>query len=440
MNLDHLKNPVYENHPLIKWVDDFMLKANLYPQSQEAVLGVSGGKDSMLLLFVFYHLFKKGRFKRIRVIHIDHKLRTDSFKDGALVKKTCAFLNIPCQIFVLDNLNGKNIEHRARKMRYGIFQKNSSCKDFVYTAHHIDDSFEWSLMSQFKTGSYKNTLGIPLIKGNIARPFMCLTRAQIEQFIFKFNIPFRNDSTNDDVKFERNYIRHNIIKLVHEKFPCALKHYVYRANDLARIYRLSRICLNQSQEFVVKMDSFNGVYIVHPEYKHDFNEVETQMLSIIQKLSQNERGVLRKQLRKLIEANLNYKRGPLIFSGGVKAHLFYGMIYFDHDSIDEEVFAKYDEEIFCSLKGAHIPKISFHQYKKVLTEKIHSENKPVFYAFGLGDRLNRILVGQKRIDRDFKKCQSLALEKHFWFGNPYRLLLKWGEEKNRHHLLNVMIF
>ena len=116
------------------------------------------------------------------------------------------------------------------------------------------------------------------------------------------------------------------------------------------------------------------------------------------------------------------------------------MIYFDHDSIDEEVFAKYDEEIFCSLKSAHIPKISFNQYKKVLMEKIHNQNKPVFYAFGLGDRLNRILVGQKRIDHDFKKCQTLALENNFWFGNPYRLLLKWGEEKNRHHLLNVMIF
>ncbi|OFZ57449.1 MAG: hypothetical protein A2381_04615 [Bdellovibrionales bacterium RIFOXYB1_FULL_37_110] len=164
------------------------------------------------------------------------------------------------------------------------------------------------------------------------------------------------------------------------------------------------------------------------------------MLSIIQKLSQNERGVLRKQLRKLIEANLSYKRGPLIFSGGVKAHLFYGMIYFGHDSIDEEIFAKYDEEMFGSLKDAHIPRISFNYYKKVLNEKIHNENKPVFYAFGQGDRLHRILNGQKKLDDLFIKSLSYAKENSYWFGNPYRLLLKWGEEKNRHHLLNVMIF
>ena len=440
MNFTHLKSKQYTNHPLIKWVDDFMMKSNLYPVSKEAVVGVSGGRDSMLLLFVLYHLFKKGRFEKIKVIHIDHKLRVDSFKDGQLVKKLCAYLNIPFQIFSLDNLPGSNVEHRARKMRYEIFKNNSHKQDLVYTAHHIDDSFEWSLMSQFKTGSYKNTLGIPLIKGNIGRPFMCLTRAQIEKFVYKFKLPYRDDCTNSDMKYERNFIRHNIIKLVHEKFPCALKHYVYRANDLARIYKLSRICPNQGLEFVVKMDAFNGVYIVHPEYKNDFNEVETQMLGIIQKLSRSERGVLRKQLRKLIEANLNHKRGPLIFSGGVKAHLFYGMIYFDHESFDKEVFIKHDEEVFNNLKGAHIPKVSFNEYKKVLNEKIHIESKPVFYAFGLGDQLNRIMVGQKRIDNDFVKSQTFAIENNFWFGNPYRLLLKWGEDKNRHHLLKVMIF
>jgi len=440
MNFIHIKSNQFTNHSLIKWVDDFMTKANLYPVSREAVVGVSGGRDSILLLFVLYHLFKKGRFQKIKVIHIDHKLRADSFKDGQLVKKLCAYLNFPLQIFSLDNLSGSNVEHRARKMRYEIFKNHSHKQDLVYTAHHIDDSFEWSLMSQFKTGSYKNTLGIPLIKGNIGRPFMCLTRAQIEKFVLQLKLPYRDDSTNSDLKYERNYIRHNIIKLVHEKFPCALKHYVYRANDLARIYKLSRLCPNQGREFVVKSDAFNGAYIVHPEYKNDFNEVETQMLGIIQKLSTHERGVLRKQLRKLIEANLNHKRGPLIFSGGVKAHLFYGMIYFGHESNEGEVFAKYDEDLYDKLKSAHIPKISFNQFKKVLTQKIHIEDQPVFYAFGMGDRLNRIIVGQKRIDHDFKKSLNFALENNYWFGNPYRLLLKWGEEKNRHHLLNVMIF
>lgn len=267
---------------MIKKVIDFIKELDI--PNKSVVIGLSGGVDSMTLLF----LLKKLGFNPLAV-HINHKTRQNCDIEEKLVKDFCQSLNVPIKVYTYKHLSG-NFEHSARKFRYKMFNKE---KLPILTAHHLDDSFEWSLMQQFKSSSLHN-LGIPKKNNNIYRPLLCVSKEEIYQYAQKNKIPFSEDESNQNIDFERNYIRNVIVPKIKEKYPNYLKHFLNQKKSLESI-------LSSNENNSLSLDS-------------DYFTIE----SSIKKISNKSRGKLSNTINQLMTAIKNNKRNfKMYFSGNV---------------------------------------------------------------------------------------------------------------------------
>lgn len=314
---------------LLDWVWDFCINHKIVSKSSKVIIGLSGGKDSMLLGSVFYDLYKRGRFSQIKFVHINHGLRKNSHLQAQSLEKWCNEHNWPLTI---ESYSGKkpksNIELWGRELRKSIFTKHRQSfgkEGVVLLGHHIDDSFEWYLRQLLNSSSGKQAFGIPVINGFYRRPFHCLTRQQINMWVNKLGLFYLHDESNDDHKFERNFIRHKIKNELLIKFPKGLAHFCARGNDWAKKEKLHTQVVSSCKTFCPQA----GVIYLYQLDGHGFFEGQTQVISeVIKKLSSQKRGELRQNINKLIEAQKNGKRGPMNFSGGVYAYSYPGMIIF----------------------------------------------------------------------------------------------------------------
>lgn len=315
----------------IKHLERFMTRMELLPSSGRLILSVSAGVDSMVLLHMIHSLQIRSKlFNSVRVVHFHHGTRPENDEEYQFLKQYCDALNISFTGEHLNLAQGGNFELRARDDRYAFMKKLLRPGDLIYTAHHMDDSFEWSLMQQFKNGTPESELGIPVINGTIARPFMCFSKKQIEAYATYFEVPFYHDASNDLSLFERNYVRNEIIPKIKQKFPSYLKHYVHRSTLKAFRLGLLRNSSSKNNNYLVREDDCGGIALISVNAKFD-QEALPLAEKLIKRLSLKQKGSLKKELFKLMEAISNGKKGPMSFSGGVKIYLEKGWLYMIND-------------------------------------------------------------------------------------------------------------
>ncbi len=222
----------------VKMLQQFIqnIKQNqLFKQQQKVLLAVSGGIDSMVLL----HLFEKSGFD-YGIIHCNFQLRGDeSNGDEEFVKKQVLVHGVPAWFKTFDtkeyaSINGISIEMAARELRYDFFEKVriENNYDFVVTAHHQDDLIETFFLNLSRKTGIKGLTGIKEKTGTIIRPMLFAGRSEIENYANKNYIEFREDSSNSEVIFQRNFLRHNILPLFSELNPS------FKKNILASIENL----------------------------------------------------------------------------------------------------------------------------------------------------------------------------------------------------------
>ena len=179
------------------------------------LLAVSGGSDSMLILFLLLRYFK-GNNKLISIAHINHNIRNDSFKDEAFVTKVGLELGINTYIRKLNpKLKSKNesIESWARKERYELLSEIliESNSNFILTGHHKNDQVETILKNiSEKTGLF-GLGGMKSVNKNLIRPLLPFTKPELMRIIDKYKIPYVDDSSNNELCFKRNYIRKKVL-------------------------------------------------------------------------------------------------------------------------------------------------------------------------------------------------------------------------------------
>lgn len=301
-------------------VISFMEDSGLLRPDSGMVVAVSGGADSMALAHVLSELCSFGYSLGLMAVHVNHATRNGQKKEEELVRRYCENLGIEFKSSRLEGLDpNRNFEHEARKLRYQALRSFLRPNDFLVLGHHIDDSFEWSLLQNFRSSNLDGSLGIPVKNGEVIRPFMCVTKAQILRYARLCDLPFLDDPTNESMRHERNYIRKQIGLAFASKYPKYLKHYVHRQNELAR--RLGKhISRKQSGDF----DNYyfkERVEIV--SFASEFNPsgLEFNILQAMNYLVPRGRGSLSEQIKKVIQAARNGKGGPLTLAKGVKVYI-----------------------------------------------------------------------------------------------------------------------
>ncbi|MBT7609790.1 MAG: tRNA lysidine(34) synthetase TilS [Bacteriovoracaceae bacterium] len=342
-----------EFHQLTNWVDLFMLKHDLYPLTGYGVISLSGGADSLLLTLVLKHLQMRKKLKTLKFVHFHHGTRSSQDEELAFVQKFTTKIGIDGD-FIYLKLRQKNndqvisnFEMLAREKRYQVLEDELKVGDALYMGHHLDDSFEWSLMQQFKSSELRSTLGIPVKNGAIKRPFMCMARHQIEYLLKQFNMSYAIDPTNYDAKYERNYLRNNIIPKIKKQYPSYLKNYVARQNKLVE----DKVPSVTERWNYIK-DFLGGILLFHHSIGAKLNS--DQVVDCIKELSSLNRGKIRDQLSKLIIAEQNNKKGPLSFSGGVKVYIDKKRLYFINREIASKI-ESIDNLILKQLSSSQIP-------------------------------------------------------------------------------------
>jgi len=191
------------------------LDSHIQP-GQQIIIAVSGGKDSMTLLYSMCRIADRLNVK-IKVVHINHHLRSNSTNDQILVDKFCNKLKID---FTVDHLDpntkrkGESPEEWARNHRYASLERirKEIGADLIFTAHHGNDQIETILFHLSQGTGISGLRGIHDNQGHILRPMLCLSRGVIDQYAAEMNIPWVNDSSNLDESIPRNNLRHNVIK------------------------------------------------------------------------------------------------------------------------------------------------------------------------------------------------------------------------------------
>jgi tRNA(Ile)-lysidine synthase len=198
---------------LLKFVEQIQAKHARF------IVAVSGGRDSMALL----HACSSMQLDVV-VAHCNFGLRgNESDADMKLVETFCTNYHIPFELTTFNTkekslTTGKSIQETARQLRYDWFEKLRLEKqaDFVLTAHHGNDLIETFLFHACRGAGLNGLSSIPLKNDFILRPWLSVKQSDIEEYVLKHQIPFRQDASNDSTDYTRNFIRHKIIPLLSE--------------------------------------------------------------------------------------------------------------------------------------------------------------------------------------------------------------------------------
>lgn len=203
----------------------------LISKNDRILIGVSGGPDSVTLLYVLNSLKKELNLK-LHVAHLDHKLRKDSFKDRQFVEELARKLKIPFIFLEVKRgllEEGGSLEEAARKARFEFFFKVAKKikADKIALGHNLDDQAETVLMRILRgTGLYG--LGAILAKRKIdgfviIRPLIEISRRQIELFLKRKKIKPRIDESNFSDVYFRNKIRNHLLPILEKNYNRNIK-------------------------------------------------------------------------------------------------------------------------------------------------------------------------------------------------------------------------
>ncbi len=195
---------------MIEKVKETISKFNMLDSSDNVLVGLSGGADSISLLICLKELEYK-----VTAMHINHNLRGDeSLRDERFCEELCKSLGVPLIIksidvkkYCLENKIGT--EEGARELRYKAFFEAEA--DKICTAHTLSDSVETMLINLTRGTALKGLCGIPCKRDNIVRPLIECTREEVENFLNNRGIGYVTDSTNNSDEYTRNKIRHRVI-------------------------------------------------------------------------------------------------------------------------------------------------------------------------------------------------------------------------------------
>jgi len=184
------------------------------------IVGLSGGADSVVLLHSLFHLKAELGIYQISAVHVNHGLRGEAAADEAFCRGLCEKLQIPLQVCHADvrGLAAKeslSIEEAGRKLRYYYLQEAANSFDAkIATGHHQNDNTETVIMNLARGAGLRGLCGIPPVNGNVIRPLLDVSRAEIEKYIAAYNLEYMDDASNFSPEYTRNRIRHTVLPAI----------------------------------------------------------------------------------------------------------------------------------------------------------------------------------------------------------------------------------
>lgn len=202
----------------MKKIFNVMEKYDMIRPGMHVIAGVSGGADSVCLLYVLSEYRRQVPFS-ITAVHVEHGLRgKESLEDGEFTEKLCRQLDIPVRVVKAPvrqraQEQGISLEEAGRQERYRIFEEiRAECGGHrIAVAHSQNDQAETVLWNLVRGSGLKGLGGIRPVRGNVIRPLLFTRRQEIEEILEKADISWRTDRTNLQQDYTRNRIRLSVL-------------------------------------------------------------------------------------------------------------------------------------------------------------------------------------------------------------------------------------
>ncbi len=209
--------------PLFEQIAGYIDREGLMRKNDRVLLSMSAGKDSMFLFHALRSIGERAGFST-GIFHLNHMARGDEADlDESHLSRLAREHDVEFHAERASVGTGPSFEERARILRYRLLEDTAHRHGFtaVATAHHRDDNIETILMRIFTGTGVYGLRGIPPRRGIIVRPLLEVSSDAIRGYLVKNNIHWREDATNLDQIYTRNFIRHAVIPMVRERFPMA---------------------------------------------------------------------------------------------------------------------------------------------------------------------------------------------------------------------------
>lgn len=228
---------------MIKKFREFIKGKKLFKRKERMLLAVSGGVDSVVMC----HLFKNAGYD-FGIAHCNFQLRGEEADgDQTFVEDLAHEMEVPFYSIKFDTRayskeHKVSIQEAARDLRYEWLEKIREDNNFnwIVAAHHKDDSIETFLYNLVRGTGIAGLHGILEKKGNVVRPLLFATKAEILEYAGLNELPFREDSSNKSNKYSRNKIRNQVLPLMREVNQAADHHIaieIERLREVEGIYQ-----------------------------------------------------------------------------------------------------------------------------------------------------------------------------------------------------------
>ena len=227
---------------------------------KKLIVGFSGGLDSTVLLHVLasHSLLQD----KLVAVHINHGISANSQSWQDHCEQICLQSGIHFIARSVEFARSANIEEEARIARYGVFSSLLNADDCLILAHHRDDQAETLLLQLFR-GTGVDGLAAMLELNSfssaiLARPFLSVFRKQLEHYADEHELKWIEDESNQDIKYSRNFLRHEIMPLLMEKWPGVVGNITRTAAHCQQAkVNLDELAIQDSPELVAPKISIN---------------------------------------------------------------------------------------------------------------------------------------------------------------------------------------
>jgi len=228
-------------------------------EQSELLLGLSGGLDSSVLLFLLEKMQFKFKFN-LKAIHVHHGLNSSADDWLKFCKKKCEALgvNLLSEKIKINSDSALGLEGEARKLRYKAIVKRQ--KGIVVLGHHQNDQAETLLLQLLRGAGLKGLSSMSEfdLKRNFWRPMLNIKRHSLEVYAKEHGIEYIEDESNQDEQFDRNFIRQKVLPLIQSRYPASIETISRSASNIAEGYNLNNlIAIDDSKNHM----SVDGTYL-----------------------------------------------------------------------------------------------------------------------------------------------------------------------------------
>jgi tRNA(Ile)-lysidine synthase len=187
-------------------------------------IAYSGGVDSQVLLHVVSTLVQAHQIDAT-ALHVNHGLSPNAHDWQDFCARQCESLGLPllCKPIDLGEPSGSGLEVRAREARYAWFETLLGPGDVLLTAHHGEDQAETFVLRALRGSGVRGLAAIPVKRalgcGCVIRPFLDQSKAELQAYAELFGLSWIDDESNASLKFDRNFVRHEILPLLATRWP-----------------------------------------------------------------------------------------------------------------------------------------------------------------------------------------------------------------------------